>query len=205
MNSTRLPGKALADVCGVPLLRRVVDRAREIPGVDGVVVATAGEQAGSIARYCEEWGAHCFTWDGPENDVLGRFVAVLDHIPGVRYVLRICGDSPLLHPEACGVLLADAIRAGAEYAGYEVGGTPAVKFPTGRFCEVVSASALRRLDGHLDSHDPRREHVTPPLYDGTAEASCLLLPVPDWWRLSAVPFVAVDTPQDLQRARRVCR
>ena len=38
--STRLPGKPLADIAGKPMIQHVVERAREVPGMDAVVVAT---------------------------------------------------------------------------------------------------------------------------------------------------------------------
>ena len=40
MNSTRLPGKVLADICGKPLIQRLIDRVKSTPGVDLVVIAT---------------------------------------------------------------------------------------------------------------------------------------------------------------------
>ena len=40
MGSTRLPGKTLADVAGKPMLARLVERARRIPGVERVIIAT---------------------------------------------------------------------------------------------------------------------------------------------------------------------
>jgi spore coat polysaccharide biosynthesis protein SpsF len=39
--STRLPGKVLKDLAGKPILEWVVRAAREIPGVDSVIVATS--------------------------------------------------------------------------------------------------------------------------------------------------------------------
>ena len=38
--STRLPGKPLADIAGAPMIEHVYRRAAEAPGIDAVVVAT---------------------------------------------------------------------------------------------------------------------------------------------------------------------
>src|SRR5262249_17595759 len=38
--STRLPGKPLQDIAGLPMIVRVYDRVRETPGLDAVMVAT---------------------------------------------------------------------------------------------------------------------------------------------------------------------
>jgi len=40
MGSSRLPGKTLMDVAGRPLLGHLVERARRIPGLEAVVIAT---------------------------------------------------------------------------------------------------------------------------------------------------------------------
>jgi len=40
LGSSRLPGKALLEIAGRPMLSLVLERARAIPGVDEVVLAT---------------------------------------------------------------------------------------------------------------------------------------------------------------------
>ncbi len=42
--STRLPGKALAEILGKPLIRWVHERARRVPGLEGLYVATDDER-----------------------------------------------------------------------------------------------------------------------------------------------------------------
>ena len=41
MDSNRLPGKALIDICGRSLLGRVIDRAKNIKGAERIIVATS--------------------------------------------------------------------------------------------------------------------------------------------------------------------
>jgi spore coat polysaccharide biosynthesis protein SpsF len=48
IGSTRLPGKVLQDIEGRPMLARVVERARQVPGVSRVLVATTTECAGRV-------------------------------------------------------------------------------------------------------------------------------------------------------------
>src|SRR3954467_15737288 len=40
LGSTRLPEKALADINGKPMIQHVYERAKKVPGVDQVIVAT---------------------------------------------------------------------------------------------------------------------------------------------------------------------
>ena len=39
ISSTRLPGKALKDLCGHPLIFHVIERAKKIRGIDQVTLA----------------------------------------------------------------------------------------------------------------------------------------------------------------------
>jgi len=61
MGSSRLPGKVLEDLAGMPVLAWVIRAARAIPGVDEVVVATSNAAADDrLARWCEENGVTHF-------------------------------------------------------------------------------------------------------------------------------------------------
>lgn len=105
MGSTRLPNKALLPLAdGRPILAHVVERAVLAFGYEHTVVAyPATPENAPIAEWCaDQLALQHFSWDGPENDVLGRFLNVaLDH----RWhedsvIVRICCDDPFLVPEA---------------------------------------------------------------------------------------------------------
>lgn len=71
--STRLPGKMLMDLGGKPLVRWATDAAVQAFGRENVVAAIpASEENDELARVLSEV-CEVFRWDGPENDVLGRF------------------------------------------------------------------------------------------------------------------------------------
>lgn len=96
MGSSRLPGKALMDVGGRPLLDWVVHRARTVEGVDMVVVATSTHPDDlRIVSWCVENGV-LFTI-GPQEDVLARFVRAADAFYA-HNILRVTADCPLLDP-----------------------------------------------------------------------------------------------------------
>ena len=40
MQSTRFPNKAIADLCGAPLIERVFQRIKRVKGIDGIILAT---------------------------------------------------------------------------------------------------------------------------------------------------------------------
>lgn len=198
LDSRRFPRKVLADLCGKPLLWHVVEQTRKIKSLSGFVVATPDEE---ILRACPDMGVMGIRCTTRRDDVLGRFCEVLRIIPS-EYVVRICADSPLLDPMAADELCAAATETNADYVGYAIDGSPAVLKPTGYFCEVAKAAALRIADTMLVATAPEREHVTQRLY-AQPGFRCHWLDVPEWWKQEADQYLAVDTPADLEMIRKM--
>lgn len=92
--STRLPGKALVEVAGRPLIAHVIERALE-SGAEEVVVATDDER---IGRAAEAAGAgYCLT-DADCASGTDRLAQCAAHLawPEDRIVINLQGDEPLL-------------------------------------------------------------------------------------------------------------
>lgn len=74
MGSTRLKNKMLLEVGSRTLIRRAWDASVEAFGESNVVVATPSTQENvKLIKHAHDMGAEVFVWDGPEEDVLGRF------------------------------------------------------------------------------------------------------------------------------------
>jgi len=159
MGSTRLPGKVLADLAGVPVLTFLVRRLRPLTDgvVDHLVVATSvGPDDDAIADAVRAEGVPVVR--GSEADVLGRFGAALDEFPA-DLVVRITADCPLSDPGIVAAAIDGAETTGADYTSNTLVRT----FPDGLDVEVVRATALRAAVDESD--DPaEREHVTPFVY-----------------------------------------
>ena len=195
LGSTRLPGKALMDVAGRPLLSHLVERARRIPGLEAVVIATT-ERPGDrpLVAFAEAHGLPVYA--GSEDDVLDRFHRAAERF-GVSIVVRVTPDCPLLDPAVAGLVLRRFLDAGGEldYAS----NTQPPTFPDGQDTEVFSAAALARAwrEARLPSE---REHVTPYIWKH-----------PDRFRLANVRHAedlsamrwTVDEAADLEFVRRV--
>jgi 3-deoxy-manno-octulosonate cytidylyltransferase (CMP-KDO synthetase) len=108
MASTRLPGKPLADIGGVPMIVRVWAQAQKA-GVGPVIVAAAEPE---IADAVERAGGHAVLTHPDLPSGSDRVFAALEGVdPGGRYdtVINVQGDLPALDP--------DQIRAAAEALG----------------------------------------------------------------------------------------
>lgn len=93
LNSTRLPKKALLDLCGRPMIAQQMRRMRSIQEADRVVVA------------CPEADRKEFFWatgvdpvTGPEEDVLTRMLNVATET-GADKIVKVGADCPLVPPD----------------------------------------------------------------------------------------------------------
>jgi 3-deoxy-manno-octulosonate cytidylyltransferase (CMP-KDO synthetase) len=95
--STRLPGKPLLDLCGKPMVLRVVDQARKVQGIDSLCVATDDER---IAQVCRDAQVEVVmtSVDHPSGTDRLAEVARIQGWAADDVVINIQGDEPLLPP-----------------------------------------------------------------------------------------------------------
>lgn len=195
MGSTRLPGKVLAPLQGEPMIRRVVQRARRIPRVDRVLVATSDHPRDDVlAELLSESSIEFYR--GSEEDVLARYHGAAT-AAGAEVVVRITGDCPLICPSVSGAVVQDFLEhsESCDYAS----NTRVRSFPRGLDTEVMSAGALARA--HREAISPSdREHVTPFIWRNPERFA-----LRDWLDPADRSHLrlTVDTPEDLILAERL--
>jgi 3-deoxy-manno-octulosonate cytidylyltransferase (CMP-KDO synthetase) len=92
--STRLPGKALADIGGRPMIAHVHDRARQAKTVDALVIATDDDR---IARAAATFGAVAVMTAASHRSGTDRLAEIAASVP-CDLIVNIQGDEPLLDP-----------------------------------------------------------------------------------------------------------
>ncbi len=159
MSSTRLPGKVMADLMGAPMIARQIERVARSTRIDRIVLATSTDPGDDPLAECVGAlgvGVH----RGSLDDVLDRFVGVLDAFGPADHVVRLTGDCPLADPSVIDRTIALHLERGTDYAA----NTPAHRtFPKGLDVEVVRAQCLIRA-GREAQEPYEREHVTPYFY-----------------------------------------
>jgi len=151
--STRLPGKVLMRLAGIPVLTHVIDRVAACRSVDRVIVATTlCRKDLPVVRLCAAKGVSVFC--GSENDVLDRYYQVA-RLLKPRHVVRITADCPMLDPEVIDLVVASHLAGRADYTSNTL--TPS--YPDGEDVEVMRSEALERAwcSARWSSE---REHVT---------------------------------------------
>jgi len=158
MASRRLPGKVLMDICGKPMLQHVVERTHQglalIVDADinqndptQVIIATGLSDTNNPIRVlCKEKGWKCVSASGSEDDVLGRFHAVLLYRPA-DLIFRVTGDCPLIEPAIFPVLAQMKVR----YSAF--------LYPDGMEVECFTRDMLEEAHANAKTRY-EREHVT---------------------------------------------
>ena len=93
--SSRFPGKPLADICGKPMIWWVYQQAKKVNEFEAVYVATDDDR---IYRTCEELGLSVLMTSSKHRTGTDRLGEVAELIKADLYV-NIQGDEPLLEPE----------------------------------------------------------------------------------------------------------
>lgn len=193
-SSTRLPGKALIDMGGRPLLGRILDRLRGCKAADRLIVATSDEASDDAlaAFVAGEPGVDLYR--GPLDDVSGRTLGCMRAFD-LEVLVRICGDSPFEIPA-----MIDAMIERREALGVDlVTNVQDRSFPAGLSVEVIARDAYERAYPLMKEPDDF-EHVTRFLYQN-----------PDIFTIDNVTSdgdgdltrlnLCVDTARDMERAK----
>ena len=155
MGSTRLPGKTLADICGKPLLARVIERVRASRTVQRTVLATTTDAADNVLVELARRN-NSGTYRGSVNDVLDRYYQTAREFDA-DIVVRVTGDDPFKDPEVIDRIVGRFLEDDSmDY----VSNTLKPSYPEGLDIEVFSFEALEKawMEASLNSD---REHVTP--------------------------------------------
>lgn len=195
MGSSRLPNKVLADVCGRPMLQRLIERVEVASGVDTVIVATTTACSDDVLADWVRANTKYAVYRGSESDVLDRYYQCAKEA-GASIVVRVTADDPLKDPALISHAL-DCLAADPEldYCSNTLRPT----YPEGLDIEAFRFGALERAyrEAALPSD---REHVTPYIWRH-----------PELFRLKNFEFSrdlsgwrwTVDKPEDLEFIRAV--
>jgi len=195
MTSSRFPGKVLMEACGKPMLQHMIERLQRVPSLDGIVVATTGNDADvPIVNLAQRMGVGFF--QGSEYDVLLR-VLHSARAYDIDVIVEMTGDCPLIDP----ALVEDCIR------GYQVAGVDYVSnvlertYPRGMDTQVFATEVLADVADRTD--DPEdHEHVSIFIYSHPEIYSLKNMPGPPELTNPGLGLT-LDTPEDLELIRRI--
>lgn len=154
MGSSRLPGKVMRSIQGIPMIELLLRRLSKASLVNKIVLATSIDPANRpLADHVRELGYSVF--EGSENDVLDRFYQAATHHEA-DVVIRITADCPLIDPELVDQLIREFVRRGN--LDYMANALPPT-YPDGLDTEIFTIQALKYAAENAVK-PIEREHVT---------------------------------------------
>lgn len=190
MGSSRLPGKAMLDLDGKPVIQHVLERAKAATLIDEVVLATTwNEEDDVLAAWARDNGYRSFS--GSPDDVLQRVKEAAEWAEADR-VVRLTGDCPRLHPPLIDKVIMALGRS--DFASNCIKRT----YPKGLDCEAMWMDTLQRID-RLATSDKARASVTWFAYKERPELFEIQSVTQD--KDESGENLCVDTAEDLERLR----
>ena len=191
MLSSRLRGKSLMSVNGIPLLYRVIQSVKNTGLFDDIIVATTRYVADDpIESTVKAYAPDVRVVRGDAQDVLKRFVTALAPYDEEDVVARFTADNPIYHRDLTRQVFDIHQSRGAEYT-YIDGLSPLAP-------EFIKVGLLREAN-RLTHDDFDREHVTPFFRKHAENYRIVRLPK-DWNGLKPHlnKYLTIDTREQLE-------
>ena len=195
MTSSRLPGKVLMEACGKPMLQHMIERLQRVPSLDGIIVATTGNDTdAAIVELAESMGVGFFR--GSEDDVLLRVLgAAREH--DIDVIVEMTGDCPLIDPSLVEDCILGYQNAEVDYVSNVLERT----YPRGMDTQVFATEILADVANR--TNDPEDyEHVSIYIYRHPEIYSLKNMPGPP--ELTDPELgLTLDAPEDFELIRRI--
>ena len=151
MGSSRVPGTALIDLAGKPLLWHMLDRMRRVEGVGKVILATTTDRRNDRLRdFAEQNEIDFFAYE-IEDDLAGRIAGAIKHEQG-DFILKTGGDCPFVDPDVLQLMVDTALsNPNADFVSNRINWS----YPLGLSADVISRSAIEWANKNLKAPEDR--------------------------------------------------
>lgn len=192
-DSNRLPGKALADIEGKPMLWHVINRAKKMKYGRVIVATTTRKIDDKIIEIADKSGVRYFR--GKTNDVLDRFYKAALKFKA-NTIVRITGDCPLIDPYESDKTVSKFLCGNYDYVSND-----SKTYHNGLDTECFSFSVLEKVrrEAKLRSE---KEHVTSHIWENPDKFKIGIVHNKSKKRLNHLKW-SVDHPSDLDFVRKV--
>jgi len=154
IGSKRFPAKVLEKIGKKPLLWYVINRVKQVKGVEQIILTTTRKKEDRVLEKIARKSSILF-FAGCTNDVLNRFYQC-SKIFHADPIIRITGDCPLIDSK----LIENCLNFYKKHNYDYVTNTLEPTFPDGLDVEIFSFNSLKKAAKYTKSKS-EREHVTP--------------------------------------------
>lgn len=161
MNSKRFPGKMTKNLCGKPLITRILERVKRVKNISRIILATTKRRDDDIlVKIAKKNKVEVFR--GSENDLVDRYYqAVRDK--KVSHIMRLPGDNPIPEPTEYSRLIKYHLKAKNDFSS-NLCNFMGNGYPDGIGVEIFTIDALKKIWNN-EKRKRFREHLALNFYD----------------------------------------
>lgn len=159
LESTRLPGKLLRDLCGKPLLQRVFENATSMGIFDRIYVATDSNE---IEKRCTEFSCPVIKTSPDHSSGTSRIAEACQSLPEADLIINIQGDEPFIRKEQ----LSSLINGLANQDECQIG---TLVYPSHNFEESLDPNIVKAVKDHQNHALYFSRYSIPYVRDGKKE------------------------------------
>lgn len=156
-DSTRLPGKVLKKLLGIPMIIQELQRVSQSQYINKLILATSDEPSDNeLSKIVGNYGFHVYR--GSKNNVLKRFVDALKefNLKDNDIIVRLTGDCPVHDADIIDEAISAFLSSDCDYLSNSV--KPI--YPDGLDVGVFTYASLKTAN-KLAKKPSQLEHVTP--------------------------------------------
>ena len=155
MNSKRLPGKSLLNLGDLTIIEWIIKIAKTINNINDIFLATSiKEDCDDLCQIAEKYNIKIIR--GDEENVLSRFVKIIDHYP-IENIIRITGDDPCHDTDLINKAL--EIFKLKQY-DYMLSSTDELPLFDGLIFEIFTSKLLKKINKNFCHDKLTQEHIT---------------------------------------------
>lgn len=194
LSSSRLPGKALMEIEGKPVLGHILSRLKTVVPAENIILATSDESLDdALEAYAQKERIACHR--GSLEKVGERFYAAAKSL-GTPYAARINGDNIFLDPAVL-----EELGVKASHGNYRfLSNVPERTYPKGMSVEIVALDYYQEQLQTIKSEPYCNEHVMVCLYQEPCPTNHFYQKNRNLPEASGIQL-ALDTAEDLKRTQ----
>jgi spore coat polysaccharide biosynthesis protein SpsF len=170
MTSSRLPGKTMKQIMGIPMLELLIERLKRAKTINDIVIATSNHPEDKvIEELTGKIGVNCYR--GSLEDVLIRVIEATQYVNG-DIIVEITGDCPLVDPDIIDHMVNTYLKSNADYVSNVLEAT----YPAGMDVQVFSLKVLKEIS-EMTNDPEEREHCSWLIYKNPEKTKYKLLNV----------------------------
>ena len=161
VNSTRLPNKVMKNLCGAPMIARIIERVKRVKKIGTIILATTKKKEDDILIDVARNNNIQF-FRGSENDLVDRYYQAVKN-KNVSHILRLPADNPIPESTEYHRIINYHLKNNNDFSS-NICNFMGNQYPDGIGVEIFTMKSLEKI-WKFEKRKKFREHLSLNYYD----------------------------------------